>query len=101
MWLPPTWSEYFALGFRNPYRFSQDPVTGRIWVGDVGQDTREEVDTLLPGRNYQWAYMEGIVAGPKAKPSSVIGIAEGPVVGFIRMPKWRRLRHRRLCLSRN
>ena len=71
--------EYFALGFRNPYRFSQDPVTGRIWVGDVGQDTREEVDTLLPGRNYQWAYMEGIVAGPKAKPSTVIGIEQSPL----------------------
>lgn len=71
--------EYYALGFRNPYRFSQDPATGRIWVGDVGQDTREEVDTLFPGHNYQWAYTEGTTAGPKAKPSSVIGIEQPPI----------------------
>ncbi len=71
--------EYFALGFRNPYRFSQDPATGRIWVGDVGQDTREEVDTLFPGRNYQWAYMEGTAAGPKSRPASVSGIEQTPL----------------------
>ncbi len=71
--------EYYALGFRNPYRFSQDPATGRIWVGDVGQDTREEVDTLFPGHNYQWAYGEGFAAGPKARPSSIIGIEQLPI----------------------
>src|SRR5882724_11519311 len=71
--------EYYALGFRNPYRFSQDPVTGRIWVGDVGQDTREEVDILLPGKNYQWGFMEGFAAGPKARPGSVIGTEQPPL----------------------
>lgn len=71
--------EYFALGLRNPYRFTQDPVTGRIWVGDVGQDTREEVDILLPGKNYQWAYKEGLAAGPKTKPASIIGVEQTPL----------------------
>ncbi len=41
--------EFYALGFRNPYRFSMDPETGKIWVGDVGQDTMEEVDLLVAG----------------------------------------------------
>lgn len=71
--------EFYALGFRNPYRFSQDLVTGRIWVGDVGQSTREEVDILSPGKNYQWAFMEGIVAGPKARPGTVIGTEQAPL----------------------
>ena len=71
--------EYYALGFRNPYRFSQDLVTGRIWIGDVGQSTREEVDILLPGKNYQWAFMEGVVAGPKTRPVTVIGSEQAPL----------------------
>ncbi len=71
--------EYYALGFRNPYRFTQDLVTGRIWIGDVGQSTREEVDILRPGRNYQWAFMEGSVVGPKARPATVIGIEQPPL----------------------
>ena len=71
--------EYYALGFRNPYRFSQDPVTGLIWVGDVGQATREEVDILSPGKNYQWAFMEGIIAGPKTRPTTVIGTEQPPL----------------------
>ena len=71
--------EYYALGLRNPYRFSQDPVTGLIWIGDVGQDTREEVDVLTPGGNYQWAYREGIIAGPKSKPDPLIGVESAPL----------------------
>ena len=71
--------EYYALGFRNPYRFTQDLVTGLIWIGDVGQSTREEVDILSPGKNYQWAFMEGIVAGPKVRPGTVIGIEQPPL----------------------
>ncbi len=73
--------EYYALGLRNPYRFSRDPVTGLVWVGDVGQATMEEVNILQPGRNYQWAYLEGTANGPKAKPASndLIGIEQGPL----------------------
>jgi hypothetical protein len=55
--------EIWAKGFRNPYRFSFDRVFGDLYVGDVGQATREEVD-VEPfgdpgGRNYGWDIMEG------------------------------------------
>ena len=71
--------EYYALGFRNPYRFTQDPVTGLIWIGEVGQSTREEVNILSPGKNYQWAYREGFIAGPKATPGTIIGTEQLPL----------------------
>jgi len=51
--------EIYAYGFRNPWRFSIDPVTKRIWLGDVGLDNREEVDLVSPGRNYGWPNLEG------------------------------------------
>ena len=71
--------EYYALGFRQPYRFSRDPVTGLVWIGDSGQSTREEIDILTPGANYQWGYREGTVAGPKALPAVTNGFEKLPL----------------------
>ena len=51
--------EIWALGFREPWRFSFDPVTHDLWVGDVGQDRYEEVDIVRPGENYGWNVYEG------------------------------------------
>ena len=51
--------EIFATGFRNPYRFSVDPVTGDIIIGDVGQGNIEEVDILSSGGNFGWNLKEG------------------------------------------
>lgn len=55
--------EIWALGLRNPYRFSFDALTGDLWIGDVGQSTWEEV-SLVPagtpfGVNFGWNRMEG------------------------------------------
>jgi len=56
----PGRDEIFALGVRNPWRFSFDKLTGQQWLGDVGQNTREEVDTpILNGGNYGWRVYEG------------------------------------------
>src|SRR5439155_23205552 len=51
-------AEFYAIGFRHPWRFSVDPQTGEIWVGHVGQDLYESVDVLVPGGNYGWPYYE-------------------------------------------
>ncbi len=56
--------EIWAYGLRNPWRFSFDPATGDMYIGDVGQDTWEEIDYLPAGSpggtNFGWNQMEGL-----------------------------------------
>ena len=57
--------EVFAWGLRNPWKYSFDPVTGDLWIGDVGQDRFEEVSVVRAadgggrGANFGWNRMEG------------------------------------------
>ncbi|MCE7069016.1 PQQ-dependent sugar dehydrogenase [Dyadobacter sp. CY327] len=68
----PTGNPYgnavYALGLRNPYRWSFDRLTGDAWIGDVGQGAREEINHRTPAQlanaNFGWRCFEGDIATP-------------------------------------
>lgn len=60
--VPGARPEIWVFGLRNPWKFSVDPADGSLWVGDVGQGAREEVNHLRPwqgGANLGWSCREG------------------------------------------
>ena len=57
----PVRPEIWASGFRMPWRFSFDPSTGDLWVGDVGQDLFEKVTIARAGENHGWNVYEGFM----------------------------------------
>ncbi len=77
-WRPEIW----ALGLRNPWRFSFDRATDDLWIGDVGQNAREEID-VVPGPdplglgrgalNFGWNEYEGSRRYPPGSPPTVDG----------------------------
>jgi glucose/arabinose dehydrogenase len=74
--------ETFAMGFRNPYRFSFDAVTGRLIVADVGQNNVEEINDVVLGGNYGWAVKEGTFLFDMAT-GTVISNSPGSPAGLI------------------
>ena len=76
--------EFYAIGTRSPHRMTQDPATGDIWLGDVGQGSREEISLVPKGGNLQWPYKEGTIDGRKAKPNPLIGFDVPPVYDYDR-----------------
>ncbi len=81
--------EVLARGFRNPWTFSIDDDTGDIWIGDVGNNSFEEVSRMRPdqwGGNFGWPFYEGNDRRRSGAPDGVIapvyayGRSEGTAV---------------------
>src|SRR5205807_4674975 len=74
--------QVWAKGLRNPWRFSFDATTGDLYIGDVGQNSREEVDMRPagsgPGANFGWNACEGDLAYPSGDPCP-----SNPVPGYV------------------
>jgi glucose/arabinose dehydrogenase len=69
--------EIYALGFRNPWRFSFDQPTGRLFMADVGQSNWEEIDLVdapaTQGGNFGWNVMEGSHCYPSGNTCDMTG----------------------------
>lgn len=70
--------EIWATGLRNPWRFSFDPATGDLWIGDVGQNRFEEIHVApgnVPGIDYGWRVLEGRHCFDPAEGCDTTGLA--------------------------
>ncbi|MSR28574.1 MAG: hypothetical protein EXS03_03235 [Phycisphaerales bacterium] len=76
----------YAKGLRNPFRCSRDPLTGTLWIGDVGGTVREEVDVFDPtteaGANFAWNCVEGTLCTSNANCSCPSASLKAPVYEY-------------------
>jgi aldose sugar dehydrogenase len=63
--MPPD-RRIFAWGLRNPWRFWVDPMTKLLWIGDVGERTREEISIGGAGHHFGYPFFEGGVSYDQA-----------------------------------
>jgi glucose/arabinose dehydrogenase len=63
----------WALGLRNPFSLSIQPITGRVFINDVGEKSWEEINEGISGGNYGWPFAEG----PTSNPISI-----SPIFGY-------------------
>ncbi len=75
-------TEFWAVGLRNPWRFSFDSATGLLYLGDVGETNMEEVDIVTKGGNYGWPWREGTNAGPIVQPTNITATLTDPILAY-------------------
>lgn len=90
-WIDTQWNgqdvrdEVWAVGLRNPWRYSFDRQTGDLWIGDVGQNVYEEIHFVTAGSpgalNFGWPLMEGTHCFPATAACDPTGL-EIPVADY-------------------
>jgi glucose/arabinose dehydrogenase len=78
----PGRDEIFAMGFRNPFRWSFDRVTTTLFAGDVGEGAREEIDIVSLGGNFGWRVFEGTLCTPNDPALCIPSNFIGPIVEY-------------------
>ena len=80
---PGVLEEFFALGLRSPHRMTVDPISKRIFIGDVGGGLREEITAIEPadaaGLNLQWDRIEGLGGDLTG---TYIGVNKRPILDY-------------------
>ncbi|WP_174278968.1 PQQ-dependent sugar dehydrogenase [Sphingomonas bacterium] len=76
-----TLGEIYAYGLRNPQLFGWDPVTGRMYIADIGQARLEEIDLGVAGGNYGWPAREGTFG--RSADKGVLAVNDDPNPGFL------------------
>ncbi|MEX2215644.1 MAG: PQQ-dependent sugar dehydrogenase, partial [Phycisphaeraceae bacterium] len=83
---PNTLGEIWAFGLRNPWRSSFDALTGDLYIADVGQSAREEINVQLAsstgGENYGWRLREGTIATPSVGGAKPVGAID-PIYDYL------------------
>ncbi len=83
----PGRDEIWAIGLRNPFRWGFDRATGDIWIGDVGQAAREEINFQAAnaggGQNYGWRCYEGSIPNPTASVQCLIPNRTDPLADYV------------------
>lgn len=79
---PETLEEFWAIGFRNPFRMWIDPQTNAAWVGDVGFEAWEEISRVEAGGNAQWDFREGPAETRYPRPEKIIGTETPPFYAY-------------------
>lgn len=78
-------AEIWASGLRNPYRNSFDRLTGNLWIADVGQGAREEIDLVAAasagGLNFGWRIREGDIHTPGISDPDKAGLTD-PLLAY-------------------
>ena len=70
--------EFWTTGHRAPHRLTKDRLTGDLWSGEIGHGSREEINVIKKGGNYEWPKKEGTFVGTLGNTCGINNLPYGP-----------------------